>query len=198
MNKSTITLEKIKSIFIKKGYTLNSILEIVGVRTLDECTNSFNDFICLIYKGNLVGVYEATTDPALFYLNNPMNVNGTAILPEGQHKNLWALGLHKGYPALTQARRISVYRDKNKDSLITIDNRLHNDASGINLHRGHETWLRKQANYLLNVFKIKIGKYSAGCQVVAFADDLKAILEFCKLSKLKTFDYTLLNEKDFI
>lgn len=199
MMKDKITLESLKSSFKKKGYTWDSKFNLIGIRTLDNTAGEFNDWMCIISDDKLVGVFECTTDPGIFYLENPTNVNGTAILPEGQHKSIWVIGKHKGYEALVQFGVLSVYRDKNKNTKIDIGGKLYNDVAGLNCHRGHETWTRSTLRYLGNVFKtIKVGKYSAGCQVIAYKDDFDNLLKYAKLSKKKIFDYTLLKESDFI
>lgn len=197
--KGKITLESLKKILMKKNYIWDPEFNLIGIRALDNTAGEFNDWICIVYKDSLVDVYECTTDPGIFYLQNPTNVNGTAVLPEGQHKGIWSLGQHKGYEALVQARVLSVYRDKNKDVKVDTVGKLFNDVAGLNCHRGHETWTRAGLRYLGNVFKtIKVGKYSAGCQVVAYKDDFDNLLKYVKLTKKKLIDYTLLSESDFI
>lgn len=189
-----ITVEKLKSIFVTKGYGWGSF-NIIGIRTLDQTPDVFNDFICLVIADKLVGCWSCTTDPGVYWLKNPSRINGTAILPEGQYIDSWILGVHKTYPALTQFKPLKVWRDNNKDAKVDYTGNLYADVQGLNIHKGHDTWLSKNAKYLLGI--IKVDKYSAACQVFAFSDNFATFIDYCKKSGLKLFTYTLLNEKDF-
>ena len=52
---------------------------------------------------------DATTDPGLYYLEHPMNVDGTAILIPGQYIGSHKTGLHKGDHALIQCGKLRVW-----------------------------------------------------------------------------------------
>src|SRR4051812_28250221 len=107
----SLTLNRIKKSIESKGYTWlddgkDYNLNIVGVRTVTTIPNKFDDFITISWKEkgiwNFVG-YKCTTDPGSYWLSNPENVNGTAILVPGQYLNTWQLDLHQGkYKALCQ------------------------------------------------------------------------------------------------
>ena len=138
-----------------KPYNLN----IVGVRTADMTPNVFNDFeYCFWkYKGSWEGLkFQVTTDPGLYYLKNPLNTAGTAIIKPGQYPGLWQRGLHQGkYTALRQVGNISVYRDANRDGKYDISGKVYTgDNFGINNHRAVE-----------NGRSIMVEKWSAGCVV---------------------------------
>ena len=98
-----------------KPYNLN----IVGIRSNDMTPNSFNDWEYCFWK--YAGSWELmkfqiTTDPGLYYLKNPLNELGTAILKPGQYLNCWQRGLHQGkYTALRQVGKMTVIRDGNRD-----------------------------------------------------------------------------------
>src|SRR5258705_13431643 len=75
-------------------------LNIVGVRSNSSIPNSFDDTINVFFK-NAQGVwvfqsFKATTDPGTYWLENPLNPQGTAILKEGQYIGSHAIGQHRG------------------------------------------------------------------------------------------------------
>lgn len=193
--KELITIAKLKEIFKKKNYVWNPLFNHIGIRTLDQTPDVFNDYFVVVYKDQIIGIYEGTTDPGVYWLKTPSRVNGTAILPEGQYLDTWQIGVHKTYPAWTQFKQIFVWRDNNKDEKVDYAGTKVNDVSGLNIHHGHATWLSNIKNYLLKV--IKIGQYSAACQVYAFKDNHDTLMEYTRLTKFKLLSYTLLNEIDF-
>lgn len=91
-----------------------------------------------------------TNEPGVYYTQNRLNAGGAARIAFGYHR-AWALGLHRGYPALTQCRDLKVYRDANNNGIR--DDRLvvASANSGINIHHGGNS--------------PTIGRYSAGCLV---------------------------------
>ena len=71
--------------FTEGDYNLN----IIGIRADDRKSNTFNDLICLLYKTDgrwVLRKYAATTDPGLYYRQNPLNPRGTAILKDGYYR----------------------------------------------------------------------------------------------------------------
>jgi len=66
-----------------KPYNLN----IVGIRSHDPTTDAFNDLMCVFwkYEGHW-NIYkmQCTTLPGLYWLENPMNSRGCAILKENK------------------------------------------------------------------------------------------------------------------
>lgn len=191
------SISQVTNAYRKRGYELYYLsqkMNIFGIRSVDNTPNVFNDkigFITSMGNESVLKVYNATTDPGTFYLKKPLNVRGTAILPEGQYVNTFALDLHRGkYLALCQRlKTISVYRDNNKDEMVDFfaeatDLGWH----GINIHKAH--WLKILFN---------IDKYSAGCQVIADPKEFDEFIQYCKIHSSKwgnKFTYTLLNEKD--
>jgi hypothetical protein len=127
--------------------------------------------------------YEATTNPGTYWLTNPMNPKGAAVVKPGYYKDLWAIGLHKGYEALVQVGKISVYRDSNRDTRSDETATVDVGIFGIDLHR---------SNPLIK--SINVDKWSAGCQVVNKHESLDEILKLCKTSGLPKFSYILLKE----
>src|SRR3954470_24162605 len=75
-------------------------LNIVGIRNKNTVPNRFDDQMHVFYKTGAINweyhVFNVTTDPGTFWLENPVSTEGTAILPEGQYLGAYGLGLHKG------------------------------------------------------------------------------------------------------
>jgi len=191
-------IEELIKAYQLKGHTLfedDSKPYNLNYGAIRDMGGQWNDLFYIIwkYKGkwNLIQ-WMGTTDPGAYYLKNPLNAKGTAILPEGQHRGLFKRGLHKGqYPALVQAREVMVYRDADQDETPEVNDRQVKDLGyhGLNSHRAHtEAEVRV------------IGKYSAGCQVTLNPDEYDiAFLLWEKGFEYwgETLTYTLFNVNDF-
>ena len=169
-------------------------INLIGVRSKDINSNSFNDVFCVLYQCGgkwQLEQFECTTDPGTYYRENPINIDGTAIVVPGQYRGLWKFGKHRGrYRALVQNNAVTVYRDNNHDNRIDVHNNsnLANGFFGINCHRANARISSK-----------RVDKWSAGCQVVANPNDFERLLSLCDESALRygpTFTYTLLREQD--
>lgn len=172
-------------------------VNIVGIRTNDVTTNVFNDYMVVWYWAMMNSkvlpqffIWPITTDPGLYYLNNPSNVYGTAILKEGQYKNTFAIDYHGGkYLALCQRLApVTVYRDRNKDNVLDFKNEQ-TGFFGINIHR---------ASYASIVGMV--GKFSAGCQVFQNPADFKDFMTIIQSAEglwKNEFTYTLITENQF-
>jgi hypothetical protein len=185
----------------KKGYMffdgdkeLN--INLIGIRRDNAGTNEFDDFMVAIYRDNrlreICKIYPITTDPGEYWLENPINPRGTAILMPGQYSGTWKLGLHQGkYEALVQRRPVKVWRDNNKDRVIDYlyaHQHVSEGYFGINIHRSNPY----DKSYVIN-------KWSAGCQVFQAVDDYKEFMGLCKSSADlygNSFSYTLLTEEE--
>lgn len=149
--------------YINRGLGINTAylegVSIDGIVNADR-PNEWND-LCIWFtvapNGCLRFIDKAvcTTEPGKYYTVNPLNNNGAARIAFGQYK-AWVNGLHKGIqPALVQAGKLKVHRDKDrsmtrsKKDIIEIVS-----AAGINQH---STGPR--------VKPALVGKYSAGCLV---------------------------------
>lgn len=173
----------------KKGYDLN----IVGIRSSEIDQESFNDWITVFYLSAGRWIYfpfPGTTDPGSFYLQNPVNVSGTAILKPGQYRGSHKIGRHKNYKALQQSKAVTVFRDTNRDGYLnTAGMEQETGIFGINIHRSNAHRPSKL-----------IGKWSAGCQVIQDPVHFNFLLELCEHSAAtysNSFSYTLLEENDF-
>jgi len=172
-----------------KGYDLN----LFGIRTNDDHSNKFNDIVGVMYLAQGQWnhfMFPATTDPGIYWRENPMNVDGTAILVPGQYRGAYKVGTHKGYPALQQKKPLKVYRDGDKDEILDMDpSTIKEGMYGINIHRANA----KQASSEVN-------KWSAGCQVLADPFQFEFLMALCEKAKSlfgNSFTYTLLEESDF-
>lgn len=171
-------------------------LNIFGVRNSNKISNQFDDLIGVAYKYQpdkwCMDLYEATTDPGKYWLNNPMTPAGTAILMPGQYRGAYKLGKHQGkYMALVQNKPVRVWRDNNKDDVLDFNGRISQEGNfGINIHRSSPY----DRSYLVD-------KWSAGCQVFKKSIDYDNFIILCvKASKIygQYFTYTLFNESEFL
>jgi hypothetical protein len=186
------TLKSKGYIIYDKPYQLN----IIGRRTDNTRPNSFDDFIYIIYK-NDDGDWEgwkapATTDAGTYWLENPMQSKGTALLKAGQYVDTYKIDRHNGkYFAVTQRLKpVIVIRDYNRNNVLDFNNgREESGMFGINIHRADSTGTRKT-----------VDKYSAGCQVFANADDFNKFMEMAYKQKDlygNQFTYTLIDERTY-
>lgn len=183
------------SLMRSKGYKINDRpfeLNIVGVRADSNVPNKFDDTLYAFWNtdnGWQGKYFTVTTDPGTYWLNNPMQKEGTAILKQGQYINSHKIGLHQGkYKALTQQKPVTVIRDYDRNALLDFNNGKEDTGLfGINIHRANAVGTTKT-----------IDKYSAGCQVFENADDFAKFLELAeKHNSLygNNFTYTLVDER---
>lgn len=191
------TYDQIKNAILLKGYTFfngNMDVNIIGIRnTVDKNSNTFNDLICLLYMDGdqkVIHQFTATTDAGNKSRTSPLNDKGVATVVPDQYRSVWTFGLHQGkYPALVQAKAISVYRDNDKNLDLNFDkNSIDVGFFGINCHRANEKFESKQ-----------VDGWSAGCQVIASPTDWDIFYNTLKRSAKiygDYFSYTLLLSSD--
>jgi hypothetical protein len=183
--------EQLIAALLAQGYrvfTRPFELNIVGIRN-----HVFNDTINAVYKDDKgewqLRSYPATTDPGTYWLDNPSNPLGTAILKAGQYIGSHIMGLHRGkYMALVQRNPVTVIRDSKRDGTLDFSGKEDTGLFGINIHRAMEAGVTKS-----------IDRYSAGCQVFANAADFAAFMGLCERHKLlygNSYTYTLLQETE--
>ena len=176
-------------------------VNIIGIRSSEKSSNTFNDTMLLIYK-NKKSEWEVissvvTTDPGEKYLVEPINNKGTAILVPGQYKKVYKIDIHAAsnkkfaHEALCQrGATLRVYRDNDRDRMHDHDPESIDEGwFGVNIHRAKASG---ETSY--------IGAYSAGCQVFKNATDFKTFMDVVRRSRDlygNSFTYTLLEEKDF-
>jgi len=192
-------IKDIIRVMTRKGYAvfendskaLN--LNYIGVRDTAS-VNTFNDIFVMFwkYRGQWSSFWRpGTTDPGTYWLDNPMNTHGTAILKEGQYRGAWKLGKHQGkYTALVQRKEVTVIRDGNKDGVLDIEGGYEDTGYfGINHHRANS----KNES-------VQVDKWSAGCQVTADPHLYDVFIQLCQESEEiwgEGLTYTLLNVTDF-
>lgn len=93
-------------------------------------------------------VFKATTDPGTYWLLQPMQPQGTAILSEGQYPDAWQLGLHRGqYLALVQVKPVTITRDYKRVAVLDLAN-IHEKLgtyliAGYTAHTGYSKSLKE-------------------------------------------------------
>ena len=163
-------------------------LNIFGIRNKHGETNAFDDTLGVLYlwDGSWRGHYwRGTVDPGAYWLENPMNVKGTAVMCPGQYRGAYEIGSHRGKPGLVQSGPVSVWRDYNRDTTIDRQGDPDHGLFGCNLHRAGAS----------SKF---VDRWSAGCQVWATERDFEEFMDICdkqvKMTGFKTFTYTLLDQ----
>ena len=146
---------------------------LVVIRDSKGKIDTFDGTLNLVWREQVNGPWHllscpVATRPGSYYLNHPMNQNGTATLQPGRHTLSHALGLHKGVsPAFVQVGKVVVKRDNDKDAVLDPNDELWNDASGINIH------------YISDC------RFLAGCQGVPSQAYLYEFLEAFKKLQIK-------------
>ena len=174
-----------------KPYNLN----LVGIRCAKPIVNKFNCLFAVFwkYEGHW-NIYkmQMTSLPGLYWLANPSNPKGCAILKEGQYKS-YKIDKHNGkYDAICQRLAdVTVYRDDDRDrEYDLVKGTEMTGMFGINLHRAHPDYELETVN-----------KYSAGCQVIQDPDEFEVHMEVVKKAAEvwgNSFTYTLINEKNLL
>lgn len=182
-----------------KGYRIYSKpyeLNIIGRRTDTTKANSFDDWIYIFYK-NSDDDWEgykapATTDAGTYWLENPMQSKGTALLKAGQYTDTYQIDMHDGrYYALTQRLKpVVVKRDYDRNNVLDFNNgKEETGMFGINIHHASSVGTTKV-----------IDKYSAGCQVFSNIDDFNQFMQMAYKQKDlygNKFTYTLIDERTY-
>lgn len=170
-------LHEEKSALHLKGYKIFTRpyeLNIVGLRGKSTIPNRFDDEIHVFYRVSPLKwnyhVFKATTDPGTFWLENPMQPQGTAILEQGQYIDAYEIGIHNGeYEALVQKKPVTVIRDYERKAYLDFMNGTRDTGLfGIDIHRA-----------MAQGTTIYVDKFSAGCQVFQNADDFKFFMSLC-------------------
>ena len=188
------TLTKIRRAMKDNDYvwfTREYSVNIVGVRSKDLQANTFNDWMTVSWLDD-AGMWfyrrwHITTDPGVYWRENPMNSAGTGILKASQYRGLWKLGMFRGaYEALVQAGNCTLWRDDSRDSTLELYGEEQTGRFGICAHRASING------------STKVGRWSAGCQVFADPNDFAEFLAIVKHSIARhgsTVSYTLLEEE---
>ncbi|GGA89929.1 hypothetical protein [Puia dinghuensis] len=194
-----MSLTNIQAALADKGYREFSRpfeLNIVGVRSDNTRPNLFDDTLNVYYKTTSgdwqLHSWPATTDPGTYWLENPLNPQGTAILKAGQYPGSHAIGMHRGkYLALVQVRPVTVLRDYERKAVLDFMNGKEDTGLfGINIHHALGEGTTRF-----------VDKFSAGCQVFANVEDFNLFMSLCQRHKQlygNEFTYTLIDERALI
>ena len=187
-----LILEHIEALGYKVFDSDNYDLNLFGIR-VGRDSNKFDDIVGCAYKDEgawRVEYWRATTDPGFFYLENPHNIKGTAILVPGQYRGVWSLDYHQGKSlALCQRNgEVKVYRDANRDRILNMNkDTISEGFYGINIHQAGK-------------ISSRVDRWSAGCQVLARQTDFERLLFLCKrqieIHGWDKFTYTLLDASE--
>ena len=163
-----------------RGYDLN----IVAVRAANPVPGQFDDWLSVSWRSGAHWqdlVFSVTTDPGPYYRDHPLHPAGAALLAAGQYRASHHIARHKGrYEALCQrpGTALPVWRG----------GALHRDGTGLNIHRAAAAGTPSA-----------VGRWSAGCIVLANADDFTVFMEVCRIAARiwgNAFTVTLLEERD--
>jgi len=180
-------LEKARSLSsfskVPAGYWL------LGVRSLDDIPNTFDDKIYLFKGEDFVLVTSATTNTGTPTLRQfeKVNKDGAAVLKADEwYYNVWKYGKHQGkVEALLQlGNKVKVWRDADKDDKSEEQGKLQEGYFGINFHPNTYDLTKGSGT--------SIGWWSAGCQVVNNISNYKIMINLLK--KEKFVSYCLVNE----
>src|SRR5210317_55472 len=168
-------------------------LNLIGLRSPQQIANAFDDWFFVVCRGEdglwHQWIFPCTTDAGLYWLQNPSNVLGTAIMVHPQQaRGVYKLDLHAGkYLALCQRNgSVKVWRDNNKDEILDRGGEELEGYFGINIHRA-------SSHRVLD----DVERYSAGCTVIQDPDDFDQLIELCHKQintiGVESFTYTLID-----
>lgn len=198
------TIEKIHEVMKKSDMVVFDTpfsVTLGGIRTKDNKANTFNDwlFASLFTKdGGLMSVVvEGTTDAGLYYRENPINKDGTAIIQHGvQHRGVYMyqnpnlnraqLG-HRGQEAFRQIDKMKYWRDADRDKYLDFDGEEQEENFYTN---GHD----------MGSLGKNVNKWSAGCWG-ATEENMETLFAMAKLQinagLRDRFSFAMLHENMF-
>ena len=134
-------------------------------------SNAFNDWIYVAWREGgqqRFEIFSATTDPGVSWRKDPQREGGVGAVREGYHRSIYHLGIHGSREALVQGSAGGmVYRDDNKDEVLTLDPSTAEKGWGFYLHYmgdGSEA----------------VNRWSAGCQGPRYKKDMDLIVALVK------------------
>lgn len=160
-----LTMEAVHDLARKHNFkifdTKDLDLTVIMLRHKPGVPNIFDDMLTVSWKEKGVWHFKAwpaTSDPGTYWLQNPMNVKGTAIVVSNrQYSQSHVIGQHhagtpEAYEAMVQCGALSTYRDANKDAVEDFVNETTTTGGGINIHHAGDD-------------SKTVDKWSAACQV---------------------------------
>ena len=196
MNKPTP--KQIKEVMISLGMKVFSSpfdMTLGGIRTKDNASNAFNDWLFMIYHdqdGQLQGIVEpGTTDAGLYYRLNPMQPKGTAIIQHSkQYRSAYTYmlkGGHNGQEAFRQTGIMDYWRDADRDKYLDFEGET---FSAIYNTNGHD----------MGTKGVQVNNWSAGCwgSTNAIMDKFYLFANVqIKHGHGSKFSFAMLHENDF-
>jgi hypothetical protein len=190
----TTPISHFKDLYEKYEVEWNEV-NIFGIRNEElQMQDVFNDYIGVV-TDNTFNCFTATTDPGAWWTKHGganVDATGVAHLCTGNHKDAYIVGNHYNYEAMVQqGNTVSIWRDKNKN-FINDDKCFESGFFGIDIHRAS-----------LYSVTDKIGKWSAGCQVIQSNTDFELFMALIKNSdtfgenEFAKFNYFLLDKEMF-
>jgi hypothetical protein len=154
-------IEKIHQVMVENGMIVFSNpfdVTLFAIRTKDNASNKFNDWLGASFftkDGGIQSVIvEGTTDAGLYYRENPMHIDGTAIIQHGvQHRSAYTYmekGGHRGQEAFKQTGKMAYWRDANRNDHLDFDGEVRHASYNTNIHD-------------MGTAGNNVGKWSAGC-----------------------------------
>jgi len=193
-------ISKIRNIAKSNGYIIYREpykLNIWGFRSKNEEPNLFDDEFHVFFNTSKTRfakwayfVFKCTTDPGTYWLRNPMNPQGTAMLAPGQYTDTYKIDMHLGkYIALCQRlKKVRIIRDYNRNAILDFYNgKIVSENAGINIHRARKTGTTYE-----------VDNHSAGCQVFQKANEFDFFMKLCYAHKKlhgNKFSYTLIDQR---
>lgn len=199
------TIEKIHQVMLDNGmkvFTAPYSVTMGGIRTKDNSSNKFNDWLFASYfdaSGKVHFVIEdGTTDAGLYYREHPINIKGTAVIQHGKQymgvyqyqnpKENPSLPGHKGKEAFKQIKDMDYWRDVDRDKYLEFDGPV---ETGNNSTNGHD----------MGTAGNNVDQWSAGCWG---APEVR-MDKFYGMAKTQvakglgdTFSYAMLHENMFV
>jgi len=135
-----------------------------------------NDWICIAdNKTKIIYKFRGSTNPGIYYTNHLINskLKGVAHIANGYHPKVYVVGFHKGkYEAMVQrGAKIRIWRDVDKDFKKSTKDIVCKGWFGTNIHK-------------MSDWKVltRIGRYSAGCQIIADPKEFRQFMSIVKAS----------------
>jgi len=165
MNRPTIEeIHKVMKSAEMKVFTTPLSITLGGIRTKDNLSNKFNDWLFASFFTKDGGIESlilpGTTDAGLYYRMNPLNIDGTAIIKHGiQHRGAYQYQNpkvnedqrgHRGKEAFRQIKNMDYWRDNDRDEYLEFEGEEFTDNFATN---GHD----------MGTAGNNVGKWSAGC-----------------------------------
>jgi hypothetical protein len=178
------TIEEIHEVMDEQGMKVFSSpydCTLGWIRTNDNKSNKFNDWIFMSHPTENGGINSiiipGTTDAGLYYRENPMHIDGTAIIQHGkQFRGAFTYMKkdgHRGQEAFRQTGGLDYWRDLDRDEYLDFVNPQENKIFYTN---GHD----------MGTVGNNVGKWSAGCWG-SVNDNMDLLYSMAKLQKKKGF-----------